>query len=190
MNTKRKGKEAVTKGWNGHVIEPFWECVGVSFFFFASKGLHLHNLLIFALTGVCVSHLDYAAVIIWQKCVCVCVCVCVHPPPSLSLCLYKFQFFFPPLGGALPLPQESPSLPASSPSLWMWLPALRLKRRMDQWWNNKRMDMIPRYPLFLQLWPFSPTGTSMCLISAVCLCSDLAGLHLHLVLKCISGILT
>lgn len=125
-----------------------------------------------------------------RVCVCVRVFTLLSLCLSLSHCLHKFQLFFPPLGGALPIPLESPSLSASSPSLWMWLPALRLKRRMDQWWNNKRMDMIPRYPLFLQLWPFSPTGTSMCLISAVCLCSDLAGLHLHLVLKCISGILT
>lgn len=30
----------------------------------------------------------------------------------------------------------------------MWLPALWLKQQMDQQWNNKRMDMIPRYPPF------------------------------------------
>lgn len=39
----------------------------------------------------------------------------------------------------------------SALSLWMGLPALWLKQQMDQQWNNKRMDMIPRYPLFLWL---------------------------------------
>lgn len=165
-------------------------CVGVSFFFCEQRFAPSHlinfciNRSVRFTSWLCHGHY------MTRVCVCVRVFTLLSLCLSLSHCLHKFQLFFPPLGGALPIPLESPSPFASSPSLWMWLPALRLKRRMDQWWNNKRMDMIPRYPLFLQLWPFSPTGTSMCLISAVCLCSDLAGLHLHLVLKCISGILT
>ncbi len=69
---------------------------------------------------------------------------------SFTVCVCINYRLFLPLGGALPIPQE-PSLTLCS--LWVWLLALWLNQQMDKRWNNKRMDMIPRYPLFLQLWP-------------------------------------
>ena len=87
MNTKRKGKEAVTKGWNGHVIEPFWECVGVSFFFFFCEQRFAPSQLINFCINRSVCFTSWLCRGHYMTEVCVCVCVCVHPPPSLSLSL-------------------------------------------------------------------------------------------------------
>lgn len=113
---------------------------------------------------------------------------CVLPPLSFSCSLHELQVF--------PTARWSSSYSFRvllrsevSYSLWMWLPAPWLRLQMDQRRKNKGMDMIPRYKSLL-FWLCPPTPLqlkSACVSYLVCLCADLVGLRLHLVLKCISA---